>query len=32
MKNLRKDEKYSVDESAYIRARLLDMLIEIGMT
>ena len=26
-KNLRKDEKYSVDESAYIKARLFDMLI-----
>ncbi|MFV8342789.1 metallophosphoesterase [Flavobacterium sp. XS2P39] len=27
MKNLHKDEKYSVDESAYIKARLFDMLI-----
>jgi predicted phosphodiesterase len=26
-KNLRKDEKYSIDESAYIKARLFDMLI-----
>ena len=27
MKNLHKDEKYSVDESSYIKARLFDMLI-----
>jgi len=27
MKNLQRDEKYSVDESAYIKARLLDMLV-----
>lgn len=27
LKNLRKDEKYKVDEDAYIRARLFDMLI-----
>ena len=27
LKNLHKDEKYTVDESAYIRARLFDMLI-----
>lgn len=27
MKNLHKDEKYAVDESAYIKARLFDMLI-----
>jgi hypothetical protein len=27
MKNLQKDEKYAIDESAYIKARLFDMLI-----
>jgi hypothetical protein len=27
MKNLQKDEKYTIDESAYIKARLFDMLI-----